>query len=190
MSKISYLILTALMLAASIKGHGAYALNSIQEDEKSLLIAAYTLNFARFVLWTPQQLPAEGGAVQICLLQRDAVGKALETLAAKNKTIAGRPFRIQYLSYAGPFDNCQVLFIAQEAQALAQTRRLLATLAELPLLTVSDIPHFIRYDGMIGFLRQGTKLKFALNQAALRQAGLHVNVELLQLATEVYHARE
>ena len=79
--------------------------------------------------------------------------------------------------------SCRVLFIssAEEGQLAA----ILATLGTSPVLTVADIPDFVKHGGMIQFVMDGNKVKFEINLAASQRAGLSLSSELLKVARGV-----
>ena len=58
-----------------------------------------------------------------------------------------------------------------------------AILGDVPfVLTVADIPDFVKQGGMIQFVLDGNTVKFEINVAASRRAGLKLSSELLKVA--------
>ncbi|QTN43746.1 YfiR family protein [Marinobacter salsuginis] len=53
------------------------------------------------------------------------------------------------------------------------------------ILTVSDLPEFVRKGGMVGYVKQGNVIRFEINLKAATDAGLTINSRLLELAVRV-----
>jgi hypothetical protein len=58
----------------------------------------------------------------------------------------------------------------------------------MPILTVSDAPGFVNRGGMIEFVLDSNRVRFEINLAAARAAGLNLSSELLRVATAVRKA--
>jgi hypothetical protein len=81
------------------------------------------------------------------------------------------------------FRVCQVLFISA-----SEKKRLPATLAALngsSVLTVGDMDHFIESGGMIQFVMEEKRVRFAIDISASSRARLKVSSKLLSLARTV-----
>ena len=50
------------------------------------------------------------------------------------------------------------------------------------MLTVGETEKFLEAGGMINFVTQGNKIRFQINEAATKKAGLKVSSKLLNLA--------
>jgi hypothetical protein len=75
------------------------------------------------------------------------------------------------------------VFVGRAEQGRFKT--VLAKLARLPILTVSDIGDFAQTGGMIGLVEAEPGIRFAINLAVARQANLKLSSQLLKLATIV-----
>ena len=64
-------------------------------------------------------------------------------------------------------------------------KAVLAELARLPILTVSDIGGFAQAGGMIGLFESEQHIRFNINITVARQANLKLSSQLLKLATIV-----
>jgi hypothetical protein len=51
------------------------------------------------------------------------------------------------------------------------------------VLTVGEVEGFTETGGMINFFREGTKIRFQINQGAATSAGLKISSKLLSLAS-------
>ena len=105
------------------------------------------------------------------------------SLSAKMQTYLGHPVRVQKFVLPGGADICQILFIARN-----ESRRIgdvLKSVEGKPVLTVSDIDHFTREGGMLGFVLVDNRVRFTVNPARTSKAGILISSKLLQLAVAV-----
>ena len=144
--------------------------------------AAYLYNFARFVEW-PEQAGASGFG--ICVLGRDPFGKALDA-AVRGLQVRGATVSVTRLAAAAEARACRVLFIS--GSEAAQLPRIIDTLAGFGVLTVSDIPMFSQRGGMIEFVSEGKRVRFEVNLASAKEAGLMLSSDLLRVARTVREA--
>jgi hypothetical protein len=132
--------------------------------------AAFVAKFAGFVKW-----PAGGGLTNtIGVAGDDAVGGALGGMAKVKKS--KRPEDLK---------TCQIVFIPSSERA--NLGAILAGLAGTAVLTVSDIDGFAKQGGMIGFVKDGDKVRFEINNGVAKRAGLAIDVRLLKLAIRTYN---
>ena len=83
--------------------------------------------------------------------------------------------------------NCQIVFVSRSEGA--NLAAVLAALASVPALTISDIDGFAAAGGMIELATTDSKIRFQINSPASRRAGLEIGAQLLQLATLVGETR-
>jgi hypothetical protein len=176
MTKPPLLGLAAALLAAVLRWAD---LGAAPQAPEATLKAAYTLNFAKFTEW-----PGEGtGAdLRVCVVGRSLVGEALE--AAVHAEVAGRGLRVVYVRLPGEVSQCNLMYVSE--LDMTRARRLLAALAEYPILTVSDIEGFAQVGGMIELVVVERRLRFVIDLDAVRAAGLRLEPKLLRLAVHVY----
>lgn len=144
--------------------------------------AAYLYNFAKFVEWPEQLLPADN-ELSLCVMGDSDMGTALAELDGKQ---AGeRVVRVVQRHYADPaLSGCRILFIGRsEHQRFVMT---LKALTDLPVLTLSDIQDFAEKGGAIGLAVRDDKIVFEVNLESIRKAGLRVPGQLLNIAAYVY----
>jgi YfiR/HmsC-like len=143
--------------------------------------AVYLYNFGRFVEW-PDKLGNNQDPFTICVLGQDPFGATLDSTLA-GETIAGRAVVARRIAAPEDAANCRILFMGLiESSPL---RHAIATLKKQGILTVSDVPQFADHGGMIQFVVEGNKIRFAVNLTAAQQAGLSLSSELLKVATAV-----
>jgi len=158
---------------------------SMKADEREVaeyeVKAAYLYNFAKFVEWPPEVFGGPETPLTICILGEDPFGAAMN--AIKRKTFGTRKVAVKQVHDVQEAKGCQVLFIsASEEERLQQT---LEALGHAGVLTISDMRRFVQAGGMINFIMKDDKVRFSINAAAARRAGLKINSQLLSLAVTV-----
>ncbi len=144
--------------------------------------AAYLYNFGKFVQWPTGAPNASAAVFTICVIGDDPLEARLQAVVGK-ETINGRNVAVKRLSRPRGASQCQVLFIPAREEDLIG--RDLEEVRRTPILTVSDSPDFTRHGGMIGFVIQNHRVRFEVNIAAARKAGLQLSSELLKVALNV-----
>jgi len=174
-------LLTALAAAwAFLAIPALYAQNSRPTDYD--VKAAYLYNFGRFVEWPGKVAPAQGSSFTVCVLGQDPFGPSLDTTLA-GETIGGKTVVAKRISSSQESGNCQILFLSlTEATRLD---KIITDLDKQAVLTVSDMPQFVKSGGMIQFVLEGKKVRFEVNLTATQHAGLTLSSELLKVATVV-----
>lgn len=143
--------------------------------------AAYLYNFEKFATW-PSDAGQETAPFALCILGEDSFGETLDSMI-KDETHQGRKLVVRRLPSAAAANNCQILFIGQSEES--RLTKDLNALQKKPVLTVSSLPGFLEHGGMIQFLLQNRKVRFAVNLTAAEQAGLVLSSELLKVAVYV-----
>ena len=118
----------------------------------------------------------------LCTLGEDPFQGALEGTVA-GKAIGNRVIRIRHLAEPRDMQACQILFLGR-----AQSKRvpvLVADLHNAPILTVGETAGFLDAGGMICFLLEENRLRFAINLDAAESARLKIGSRLLILAEHV-----
>ena len=166
--------LIALLLTAGMPPLNAQPPKPREQDVK----AVYLLNFGKFVRWPATRVPA-AEVFTVCVLGRDPFGQALEDHLA-GETVDGKAIVAQRLNALGDADGCRIVFVA--ASESRRIRQIVQHFAGAPTLTVSDLPQFTDEGGMIQFVADGKRIRFAVNVAATESAGLTLSSELLRVA--------
>ncbi|MGH9351569.1 MAG: YfiR family protein [Terriglobia bacterium] len=99
------------------------------------------------------------------------------------QTIDGMSVVARRVSTPEQSANCRVLFISSSEDSALND--VLSTLGRSSVLTVSDMPQFIERGGMVGFILQNNRVRFEINLAAAKSAGLTLSSQLLKLAASV-----
>lgn len=147
--------------------------------------AAFLYNFTKFVDWPAAAFSTPDAPLVLGILGPTPVGAAaMQSLA--DKKVMGRPLEVRLISGIEEAKRCHILFISvTEQPRLAQ---LIDSLRGSSILTVSDIEHFAERGGSIGLTTVKQKIRFEINIAAAREAGLVVSSQLLTLATAIHRS--
>lgn len=140
--------------------------------------AALLFNFARFTEW-----PSSQSRRDLCVIGWTPLSTALaqfdqRPLAAKDPVL-----RIRYNVAIDETGDCAMVYIPP-----TESRRLnylLNTLANRPILTVSDIESFTGAGGMIGIVREDSHIRFDVNTDAAGSVGIHFNAHMLRAAHKI-----
>jgi hypothetical protein len=141
--------------------------------------AAFLYNFARFVEWPDDTVPAAGAAFQIAVLGEDPFGAALEDALA-GKRILEHPLAVRRVKRAEDAVAAHIVFIS--ASEAPRIERVLRVLAGHSVLTVGDTRDFARQGGIIGFKTEERKVRFEVNAQEAARARLKLSSHLLRLA--------
>jgi len=144
--------------------------------------AAYLFNFSRFVSWPSGPSSAVSRPFSICVLGRDPFGPILDATVAGER-IGGRNVVVRRISQPAQAVDCRVLFISSSEDS--RLKDILAALDKFTVLTVSDIPGFNEHGGMIEFVLQGDRVRFAVNLDSASEARLTFSSNLLKVAVAV-----
>jgi hypothetical protein len=148
---------------------------------ESQVKAAYLFNFGKFVRWPDARTGADD-TLEICVLGRNPFGRVLDD-TVKGETIGSRKVISKTFPDIQDAAGCRILFVSPSEEAHLTT--ILAAAKQMGALTVSDIPHFVERGGMIEFVVQDERIRFAVNAVPVEDAGLTVSSELLKVATRV-----
>jgi len=144
--------------------------------------AAYLTNLGRFVNQWSAKTGSPDETFDICVLGQDPFGPDLDR-AVKGEKIGASPLAAKRIPAPQDVAGCRVLYISGSGDT--QLSAVLAALGTAPVLTVSDSPDFVKRGGMIQLVLDGDHVRFEINIAAARRAGLTLSSELLKLARTV-----
>lgn len=113
------------------------------EFDEYAVKAAYLYNFAKFVEWPAEAFADPTAALTICIAGDNPFGDALATLSGK--MVESHAVMVRHIPAATGLDQCHIVFIGRAEQG--RIKPLLAKLARLPILTVSDSSDFAQEVG-------------------------------------------
>jgi hypothetical protein len=133
------------------------------------------------VTWTPSPDSSSTPFV-ICIVGKVNFGATLDSLIAK-ESIQGRKITTRRLSSINDAESCHIVFLAMSEES--RLTKDLDALKDKPILTVSSLPGFLEHGGVIQFISQGNRVRFAVNLAAAAQSRIALSSELLKVALYV-----
>ena len=150
-----------------------------QQPSEYELKAAFLFNFAKFVEWPPDAYADTNAPIVIGILGENVFGNNLQKIINDRK-VNNRGF--QFRNFDSPTDatNCQILFIS--ASKKNDFAKIISTLHNASVLTVSETDGFLKAGGMINFLLEGNNVRFQISDDAAKKARLKISSKLLSLA--------
>ena len=143
--------------------------------------ASYLYNFSRFVEW-PQAAHSTNDHFLICILGDNPFGNALADIVS-HENVDGMSVLTKQVLTPDDIAGCRVLFISYSERN--RLKHILASLDHTSVLTVSDLPQFTEHGGMIQFVVEDNHVRFQVNVATAKRAGLTMSSELLKVAVGV-----
>ncbi|HEU5020687.1 MAG TPA: YfiR family protein [Bryobacteraceae bacterium] len=173
-------IILAVLLAICLPAIPRASAQDRPHPTEYQLKAQYLTDFGRFVKkWGNRPMPGPDESFDICVLGQDPFGHALD-ISVRGENIGGAPLIVRRIAQPLDATGCRILFIAtSEAPELATV---LDAIGRAPVLTVSDIPGFVRDGGIVEFIPEGNRVKFEINLAIAQRAGLSLSSDLLKVA--------
>jgi hypothetical protein len=158
-----------------------YSTGQQSRPTESQVKAAYLFNFGKFVRW-PDARSGADDTLEICVLGKNPFGRVLDD-TVKGETIGSRKVISRTLLDLQDAAGCRILFVSSSEEG--HLNNILSAAKQIGALTVSDMPHFVERGGMIEFVVQDERIRFAVNAVPVEEAGLTVSSELLKVATRV-----
>jgi hypothetical protein len=118
----------------------------------------------------------------ICVLGSDAILPVLERITL-HEQIDNRRVQVRHYDKAAEARSCAIVYLSR-----SETERMdedLAALQGAHALTVGDDPQFLAHGGMLQFVLQKDRVRFAVNLEAVSRGELRLSSELLRVAAWV-----
>jgi YfiR/HmsC-like len=146
------------------------------------LKAGYLFNFAKFVEWPTNVVPAANSPMIVGVLADDPAAPVIEQ-HLQGKIAGGHPLTVKLLPNLSGLPDCQMFFISRSQQE--NTDKLLANLQAAPVLVIGEVDQFAHRGGMINFVRKDESFRLEVNLEAAEKAGLKVSSKLASIGTIV-----
>ncbi len=173
-------ILLAVLLAICLRAEPRGFAQDRPHPTEYQLKAQYLTDFGRFVKkWGNRPAPGGDESFAICVLGQDPFGQSLDN-AVRGENIGGSPLVVRRIAQPLDATGCRILFISSSESG--QLPAILAAIGTAPVLTVSDIPDFVRQGGIIEFVPDGNRVKFEINLGMAQRMGLSLSSDLLKVA--------
>ena len=154
---------------------------TMAQPSEEAVKAAFLPRFARYVTWPPAARPQGRAPFLLCVIGVDPFGRTLDQAVAK-QTVEGRSISVRRLASSANAEGCHIAFV-QPARG-QDAGRLLAALANRPVLTVTDARNGNRR-GIIHFSVVDGRVRFLIDEAAASRRELSISSRLLALAIGV-----
>lgn len=174
-----YLLLAALLMTLVLSA--PFARGEVDQAGEYQVKAAFLNHFAKYIEWPAEAAGKAYPTLTVVVLGKSNFGKAFASISGK--TVRGRRVTVSYIRRIEDLEACDILFVSVSEKA--RLGQILAAVASLPIVTVSDIRRFVFAGGMIGFVSVNEKVRFEINQHAAGRCGLRISAQLLKLATAV-----
>jgi YfiR/HmsC-like len=146
----------------------------------SAVRAGLLYNLAKFADW-PADALTPGTPLWTCT-NDTGVADALQSL--KGREVNGHPLEVRRISVDSvDLRGCQMLYICNIDAA--QSLQIIDDLRDTTVLTVSDFGRFAALGGVVQFLVEGGRIRFAINIDAMRRQRVQLSSRLLALASIV-----
>jgi hypothetical protein len=147
--------------------------------------AAYVMNLSRYAEWPASAFMASDStaAFNLCLLGQDPFGGMLDRMA-RGRFMSGHPVRLQRPATSKDARECHLAYIAGDK--ITEVGPWLLELDGHPVLTVGDGENFLRQGGAIALTRVDETIRFEVNVASVRRAGLILSSRVLAMAYKLH----
>ena len=162
----------------------AAAASAVRAQGSSLEYAVkanYLYKFAPFVEWPTQTFDAPNSPFAVCVSGQDPFGDTLDT-AVRGQTVGGRPVVVRRLAVVPDRPPCQVLYLGRSRNQSPAS--ILALTRGEPVLTVTDQDQGSS-GGIVQFVLRDGRVRFALDVARARAAGMTLSSKLQTLAVSL-----
>lgn len=142
--------------------------------------AAFLYNFVKFVTWPDRAFERPDQPMTLCLAGRDPFAGSLDRIV-DGERVGNRALVVERLpSPAARASRCHLLFVP--AGEHDRQRTWLAATAGAPVLTVGETADFLEAGGVVQFVLEDQRVRFAIHPAPAEATGLVLNARLLQVA--------
>jgi hypothetical protein len=154
------------------------AASSQPEADEAGVKAAFLYNFTKFVEWPDSAFATPSSPFVVCVFADADFRRKLEA-TLQGERVRGRPTSV---APTAPQDvrACHMLYFSM-AESERQAR-ILAGLRQSPVLSVGEGRRFLEQGGLIAFLIENDRVRFAISKRGADTAGLTVKSQLLRVA--------
>ena len=162
-----------LLVSAAARGQAPAA------DEAGVK-AAFLYNFTKFVEWPDSAFAAASSPFVVCAFASGDFRKKLESIL-QGEQVQGREISIAPVQVTN-VRGCHLLYFA--ATEAERQSRILPALRQAPVLSVGEGRRFLEQGGLIAFLLEDERVRFAISKRGADAAGLNVKSQLLRVARQ------
>lgn len=149
--------------------------------------AGFLYKFLFFVEWPEEVTSQSEDAITIGIIGQDPFGNSFE--AVEGRIIQERKLVIQRFAKDTPSESlkhCHILFIS--ASFKEDIKKILQSMRDHPVLTVSEVEGFLELGGMLNFIVQEDRVRFEINRGVADAVGITFRSKLLRVAERILEA--
>lgn len=171
----SAVLVTACMLCSLLPGRA-----QSRVDNEYRFKAVYLLNFLQFIQWRADSSAGQNsGPIIIGVAGEDPFGPLLDQTVT-GELVGGRRIVVRRFRDIAEVDSCNLLFIPRTLRK--GNPPVLRELARRGIVTVGESGEFATEGPVLNFYLNDGKLRFEINETALREAGFTISSRLMKLA--------
>jgi len=142
--------------------------------------AAFLERFTRFIEWQKESTVSDTNGVFVLeVIGENPFGSILESLYATQR-IKNKKVEILYISNLNDVVRCNLLFISKSMEK--DISKVLLLTKNKPILTVGDSNGFSEKGVLINFYLEDNKIRFEINETAVKNSGLSISYLLFKTA--------
>jgi hypothetical protein len=168
---------TAALVAVVLLVRPALSAQRPEADEEGVK-AAFLYNFTKFIDWPTSAFAAASSPFVVCAYADAGFRKKLEE-TLQGEQVRGRPITVARSGVDDP-RGCHVLYFAKDA--IGDQARILPALRQTPVLSVGEGRPFLEKGGLIAFVLEDDRVRFAISKRGADAAGLTISSQLLRVA--------
>ena len=140
--------------------------------------SVFMYNFSKYIKW-PDAYVSDHFVIGVLGDNRELY-EHLVQMSETKKSANGLPIEIVQYRTIGDIGRCHMLFIS--SNYCDQIKQVKQAIANMPVLTITDVPGMAKKGSVINFVNKGDNIKFELNMDRARECGLMVAGSLASLA--------
>lgn len=186
-SRASALLLAGIGLAASLTAGAPHppppaSVGSADEAIEYKVKAASLFHFIDYTTWPKTAFERESSPIVLLVVGEDPFGKVLEE-TLRGKKSAGRDIRVARSKDLSDLPKAHMVFLARSHAK--EIGKLMEGLAQTPVLVVGDTEGLAEHGALVNFFLENKRIRFEVNNDAVRRSGLTINPQMLKLARRV-----
>lgn len=157
----------------------SFAQLSADEKHKLILKSGVIFNITKFIKWPDTSLPNGSTDNFVFCINGNTDISDIFVSISKRRKIQKRFLEVRSDMPISSLRNCDLLFLGTSENR--DLKKIIETVKNFPLLTVSDTPGFAERGVSINLVVKKNKIRFEINRSSISSSGLKVSSELLQL---------
>ena len=150
--------------------------NAEQAITQEYIKASYLINLSQFIY-----IENNPNIEHICIIGTPELNAHVTQIL--KETGLSNKLKTSQLDWSSDFSLCQLLYISETAEL--KLKQILYKASTRQIITVSDVNSFIHQGGAIGFSELDSTITITINHTLLKEKGISVSSELLEIAREV-----